>query len=69
MRKTPTPPMHPTRICRGKKPIMTPRRRYPSRKNVIPVRIEDKANAAIVVDTIWAVFSSPSSLVISAARM
>lgn len=48
-RKTPTPPMHPMRICRGKKPIRTPSRKAPRRKNVKPVKIEEKAKAASVV--------------------
>ena len=33
------------------------------------VRMEESANAAIVVETIWATFSSPSSCEISEARM
>jgi hypothetical protein len=36
-RKTPTPPMQPTRMWRGKKPMSEPRRRKPSRKNEMPV--------------------------------
>jgi len=44
-----TPPMHPTRICRGKKPINDPRRNFPRVKNAVPVRIAEKENAARVV--------------------
>ena len=43
MRKTPTPPMHPMRMWRGKKPMRVPSRRAPRRKNVKPVRIDEKA--------------------------
>lgn len=37
MRKTPTPPIHPIKICRGKKPMRTPSLSAPKMKKVNPV--------------------------------
>jgi len=36
MRNTPTPPIQPTRMCRGKKPMREPSRKKPRTKNVKP---------------------------------
>jgi len=36
MRKTPTPPIHPTRMCLGKNPIRFPSLKEPRRKKVVP---------------------------------
>jgi hypothetical protein len=45
----PMPPIHPTRMCRGKNPMMAPRRNLPRTKKVMPVRRVEKENAASVV--------------------
>jgi len=39
IRNTPTPPMQPTRMCRGKKPMSEPSRKKPRRKNVRPMKL------------------------------
>ena len=62
IRKTPTPPIHPMRMCRGKNPIRTPSRKAPRRKNARPVRIDEKAKAARVVAMTSCGRSSPISL-------
>jgi hypothetical protein len=53
-KKTPTPPMHPTRMCRGKNPMRRPSLRCPRSRNARPVRSEESAYAASVVATISA---------------
>ena len=62
MRKTPTPPIHPMRMCRGKKPMRAPSRKAPRRKNVKPVKTDEKAKAASVVAMTSCGRSSPISL-------
>ena len=65
----PTPPIHPTRMCRGKNPMIAPRRNLPRMKKVTPVRREEKANATrVVAITAWGL-SSPTISVISLVRM
>ena len=48
-RKTPTPPIQPTRICLGKKPMRLPSLKTPSSRKVRPVRRDDSAKATSVV--------------------
>ena len=62
IRKTPTPPIHPMRMCRGKKPMRTPSRKAPRRKNAKPVKIDEKAKAASVVAMTSCGRSSPISV-------
>jgi len=65
----PTPPIHPTRMCRGKNPMMAPRRNLPRTKKLTPVRRADKENAtSVVAMTAWGL-SSPTISVISLVRM
>lgn len=65
----PIPPIHPTRMCRGKNPIRAPRRNLPRMKKITPVRREEKENATrVVAITAWGLFS-PIILVMSLARM
>jgi len=69
IRKTPTPPIHPMSMCRGKKPIRTPSRKAPRRKNAKPVKTDEKAKAASVVAMISCGLSSPISLANDVAIM
>ena len=65
----PIPPIHPTRMCRGKNPMMAPRRSFPRMKKVTPVRRDENENAtSVVAMTAWGLFS-PTILMISIARM
>ena len=65
----PTPPIHPTRMCRGKNPMIAPRRNLPRMKKVAPVRREEKANATSVVAMTALGLSSPTISVISLVRI
>lgn len=38
IKKAPTPPIHPTRICLGKNPTRAPNLSAPSKKNVRPIQ-------------------------------
>ena len=65
----PTPPIHPTRMCRGKNPMRAPRRSLPRMKKLTPVRRAEKENAtSVVAMTTWGL-SSPTISVISLVRM